>query len=356
MKKYGREKNMFELIPSQYMRECYRELNFTFTDFQKATLIWNSPGKKRQEILDALKELAADTKDFCTKRQIQERLDYERKAFEKFKENDAGKYVYVVAEREDNENAGFFSEYERAFQYAKRYMKKYEVTCSIEKQRIVATPEDETVRNPWKENPNLGLETEEYCAYSGVEEAKAGFNCEGEAEYFYSRELPEEEKIVDTYRIERFESHFMKIPAPLQTGCPVRNVVTGTYGILAQSEEEWEKYLKWIEDRELYVDFSDVQMIVFELNESGIWIHNHVNPLYLEVENPPVISGDEKQDAFRRAMEAMYEYLRHEKEENCEARYGGAVLQRSREFAQICQEEKCDRRWKDACKAEDIMS
>lgn len=123
MKKYGREKNMFELIPSQYMRECYRELNFTFTDFQKATLIWNSPGKKRQEILDALKELAADTKDFCTKRQIQERLDYERKAFEKFKENDAGKYVYVVAEREDNENAGFFSEYERAFQYAKRYMK-----------------------------------------------------------------------------------------------------------------------------------------------------------------------------------------------------------------------------------------
>ena len=118
----------------------------------------------------------------------------------------------------------------------------------------------------------------------------------------------------------------------------------------------WEKYLKWIEDRELYVDFSDVQMIVFELNESGIWIHNHVNPLYLEVENPPVISGDEKQDAFRRAMEAMYEYLRHEKEENCEARYGGTVLQRSREFAQICQEEKCDRRWKDACKAEDIMS
>lgn len=88
-----------------------------------------------------------------------------------------------------------------------------------------------------------------------MEEAKAGFNCEGEAEYFYSRELPEEEKIVDTYRIERFESHFMKIPAPLQTGCPVRNVVTGTYGILAQSEEEWEKYLKWIEDRELYVDF-----------------------------------------------------------------------------------------------------
>ena len=55
---------MFELIPSQYMRECYKELNFTFTDFQKATLIWNSPGKKRQEILDALKELAADTKDF----------------------------------------------------------------------------------------------------------------------------------------------------------------------------------------------------------------------------------------------------------------------------------------------------
>ena len=84
---------------------------------------------------------------------------------------------------------------------------------------------------------------------------KQDLTARGKQSSFYSRELPEEEKIVDTYRIERFESHFMKIPAPLQTGCPVRNVVTGTYGILAQSEEEWEKYLKWIEDRELYVDF-----------------------------------------------------------------------------------------------------
>ena len=40
------------------------------------------------------------------------------------------------------------------------------------------------------------------------------------------------------------------------------------------------KIFKVDRDRELYVDFSDVQMIVFELNESGIWIHNHVNPLY----------------------------------------------------------------------------
>ena len=55
---------MFELIPSQYMRECYRELNFTFTDFQKATLIWNSPGKKRQEILDALLEICKEPLHF----------------------------------------------------------------------------------------------------------------------------------------------------------------------------------------------------------------------------------------------------------------------------------------------------
>ena len=48
---------MFELVPSKYMREFYKEMGVVFTDFQKATLIWNAPGKTRQEILDGLKEL-----------------------------------------------------------------------------------------------------------------------------------------------------------------------------------------------------------------------------------------------------------------------------------------------------------
>lgn len=29
---------MFELVPSQFMRDYFKEINFEFTDFQKATL------------------------------------------------------------------------------------------------------------------------------------------------------------------------------------------------------------------------------------------------------------------------------------------------------------------------------
>lgn len=46
-------------------------------------------------------------------------------------------------------------------------MQTYELKCRINKQLIVAADEDEIVHNPWRGNPNLGFETEEYCAYEG---------------------------------------------------------------------------------------------------------------------------------------------------------------------------------------------
>ena len=75
---------MFELVPSECMRKYYEETGFTFTDFQKATLIWNAPERNRQGILDALGELAEETDDERLKKQIDERLHYEEKALEKF--------------------------------------------------------------------------------------------------------------------------------------------------------------------------------------------------------------------------------------------------------------------------------
>lgn len=140
---------MFELVQSQWMKEYFEEIDFAFTDFQKATLIWNAPGRLRQEILDALEELSEETRDETLRRQINERLDYEKKAFEIFIHNQTGKYVYVVEDLE-YENGGFFSDYNRALKYAKKYMRTYELKCRICKQMIVNTDADEIVRNPWR--------------------------------------------------------------------------------------------------------------------------------------------------------------------------------------------------------------
>ena len=78
------------------MREYFKEKGFEFTDFQKATLIWNMPGKTRDEIFAALKELADTAKDEVTRQQILERIQFEEKQFAVFMDNSADKYVYVV--------------------------------------------------------------------------------------------------------------------------------------------------------------------------------------------------------------------------------------------------------------------
>ena len=52
-------------------------------------------------------------------------------------------------------------------------------------------------------------------------------------------------------------------------------------------------------------------MICYKLTESGIWSHEHINPLYLEVEFPTYIEDDSKRQALRYATEALGDYLSH---------------------------------------------
>lgn len=61
-----------------------------------------------------------------------------------------------------------------------------------------------------------------------------------------------------------------------------------------RGEADWNRYLNRIEEKNWYVDFSDIQMICYKLTESGIWSHEHINPLYLEVEFPTYIEDDPK--------------------------------------------------------------
>ena len=73
---------------------------------------------------------------------------------------------------------------------------------------------------------------------------------------------------------------------PVLNQCDTRN---GSYYVLEEGEADWNRYLERIEEKNWYVDFSDIQMICYKLTESGIWSHEHINPLYLEVEFPTYI-------------------------------------------------------------------
>lgn len=349
----GGGSKMFEIVPSQWMKKYFEEIDFAFTDFQKATLAWNAPGKLRQEILDALEELSEETRDEILRRQINERLNYEKKTFEIFIYNQSGRYVYVV-ENMEYESCGFFVDYGRALKYAKKYMQTYELKCRINKQLIVAADEDEIVHNPWRGNPNLGFETEEYCAYEGDAVASVTLNMYGEIERVCSYELPEEEKIVDGYKVGRFEYHFIKMPCPLQAGTPVKDIRDGSYYILGEGEEEWNRYLDRIEEKEWYVDFSDIQMMCYGLTESGIWSHEHINPLYIEVEFPTYIEDDPKRQALRYATKALGDYLSHKS--NGKEFCPDLVLKYARKYAEVCRKKSSSEKMlEEAKKPEDIM-
>lgn len=346
---------MFELVPSQLMRDFYNEIGFEFTDFQNATLIWNAPNKTRKERLDALRELAETTEDENTKKQIWERIDFEERVLATFMKNPSFKYVYVVVDNEDDGSCGFFAHYNMAIEYAINYAEKYETTCSIRKQLIVMTEEDKIVRNPWRGNPNLHAEENEYDEYEGNAIAELTLNANGEIQSLLSNEIAiEEESMADAFRTDRFEYQFIKVPFHLQIGSPVKDVTNDTYGILAQGKEDWEKYLKQIEHGKLYVDYSDIQVMVYNLTESGYWSHEHVNPMHLEIELPPYIQEDEKSNALRHAMEAFGEYLSHKNkgiEYNPEL-----VLKYAKEYATTCLEKTpWDTQVEEANKPEDIM-
>lgn len=221
---------MFELVPSACMRAYFEELHFEFTDFQKATLIWNAPNKSWKERLEALCELAETTEDANIRQQIHD------------------------------------------------------------------------------------------------------------------------------FRPDRFEFAFMKIPFDMQVGASVKNLATGRYYVLAQGKKEWDMYIQRIEANGWYVDYSDIQVIVYELTETGHWSHMHINPLYLDYEFPTYIEGDEVRNTLRRAMEAFGDYLHYMDCGKTKYADDEMVLRTAREYAETARKQDCWYRGvQEAKKVEDIM-
>lgn len=81
-----------------------------------------------------------------------------------------------------------------------------------------------------------------------------------------------------------------------------------------KGKEEWDNYLKHIEAENLYVDFFDMQVTVYELTEQGYWSHEHINPICLEAESLANISADKKMKVFRQAAEALGNYLKEKRQ------------------------------------------
>ena len=334
-----------DLIPSKYMQEIMSRSNFVLTDFNKATIIWNSE-KNYDEKLQSLKRIADNTEDKMLKKQIRERIDYEEDAYNVFIQNPDKKYIFAV-EDEMGYSCGFFFYYDMAYDYGKKYITKWdEAEFVIKKYRIVNTKEDLTVSSRSGLNWNMfpeekDIKTDE--EYDGQNMGEINYLPDGTIRSGYSHEMSDErEALVDVYKKERFEHQFFKIPFEGCAGITaVRDLRDGDIGVLMVGTEEWNDYLKRVEDNKLYVDYSDIQVMVVFLTEQGMWSHEHINPIYLETVSVPYESDNPKFDAKRRAIELFIEYhsAKMENRDNLDD-YAKKVIETAREYRDICLEEQ----------------
>ena len=70
---------MLDIILSKDIRNLLNEIGYEFSDFEKATLIYNRKDITKNQKLKALKELHDSTNDQLLKQQIQERLECEKR-------------------------------------------------------------------------------------------------------------------------------------------------------------------------------------------------------------------------------------------------------------------------------------
>lgn len=305
---------MFETVPSEWMRKYLKAQGRELSDKEKAALIWNAPNHTLSEKLEALEELSRGSSDEALKKQIKERVEYENAALEALKENPNGEAFYVVIEYDKGYNhpGGYFADFDGALEFAKESLKEYGGRCNIEKQTIVSMDH---------QGKRGSLYTECGCVL---------LNELGEIREFYSSEISSEKLRAQKGR---FEEHFFRIPRGMEY-CIVKDVIDNTYGVLENTREDWEKYMdKWANGG---LDFSDIQVIVYELTDNGMWSHKHINPLYLEPCAPEAVDGDEKQAAFLAAANAVVEYFKNQTPQT-----GKAVLDTAKAYAEECHKLDC---------------
>lgn len=300
-----------ELIDSKYTREKYKELGIEFTDWQKATIIWNKP-MPHQKRLDALNKLAKETADVELKKQIAERVSYEEKQLVYIMQNCDNNYVYIVKDEKEVCDYGAFYIFDTALKQARKYAEENIEEMHIYKIQVVKGTDIPIIRKRNRWNPNLFPEKteieESFSDYLDGEVGRVSISKDGDIRCWWSNETTDEEEfVVESFDVNRFESRFLKLPYVHKAGMIVKYTPTGELGVLATGKEDWDKFLGKI-DNGLYADYFDKSHKVYTLCDEGYWSHVHICPFFLEeVELTPEVIESHTEEYWN-AMKALSDY------------------------------------------------
>lgn len=218
-------KELERLIPSETVREYVKETGWTFTDFQKASLLYNR-GLLMKDEYTRLKELGERTSDYILQKQIADYLGGMEGAFRSFQESDRH-CIYVLKVREeggwwDGEYlaCGYFSDWRKALAYGKKEKAPFEI------EKYTADDVDIFEDGTCTCHPDTGMR----------------FDKDGEADYLWGCK---ETAVFDN---EYFTEAFFEVPNPFERGDIVKTI-WGSYGIVAMTQETWkekvEKHKGW---------------------------------------------------------------------------------------------------------------
>ncbi len=259
---------MIKLPMSDFMQNYYQEKGITFTDLEKATILWNSVFPlPKAEILSALKEIADTTADKALQTQIKERLYAERETEQRFQGND-GRCFFICTSSDEGPKEEWGSYYFAALEAAKAYGKEEsQGIFKIEKKIF-----------------------EDCCTDDDSDETDAVEGCAWytkDGEMIHCASFPYMFGIsgsLDYGKSSRFEDAYIPLQNPFETGDIVRIVGDSRPAIVQESREQWYRLLEQnIKDpRGYYPTFEDNCLRVEFLREDGEMFHEHPHILSLE--------------------------------------------------------------------------
>lgn len=262
---------MIKLPMSDFMRNYYQQNGITFTDSEQATILWNSViPLPKAEILDALKEIADQTKDNLLKTQIYERLDAERKVERRFREND-GRYFFICTPSENTLegewdrgkewDSSYFTTLEAAIAYGK---KESDGIFTIEKRIFEDYLTDDNQEDNTDEADAVPVN-----AWYTKDGTQIQCSC-------WPYEFGVRGKLGEYGDPSRFENAHICLQNPFEIGDIVRDVVRLQPAVVQTSQETWNRCLErdhHFEDNNIRVEF---------LWHDGEMGHDHPHILSLE--------------------------------------------------------------------------
>lgn len=249
---------MTRLPISDFLWNYYQSQGITFTDSERATIIWNSH-LSRTEMLSALREIAEQTDDEALKAQLQERLSVAAESERELAEDSEG-YLYIFESDDTDEwEQDFFSTLEAAVAHGKEHSRKtFKITKVAFGDRMDQCSKDRDGNNivcVYAEYTTDGVLTECISHAEGI-----SFHICGELG-------------------NRFEEAYIPLKDPFKPGDIVRMIGDSTPAVVEYTQAQWDESTKRTRK---FPSYENTRLPVMALYEDGVMCQTIWHLLSLE--------------------------------------------------------------------------